>query len=293
MTVGNSEITHEVRNLTNKEALELLKLNTRNRKVSEAKIREYVSAMKKNNWQLNGQAITFSKLGELLDGQHRLLAISKLEDGIAVPVTIGRGFESNSFDTIDIGKKRSPSDLLSIYGIDSKNTGTLSAAAKLLHDYYESHKKVEENATTKKKVVVEKDTFQNKDFYDFINRDEHKNLFMEGVKKVLANKSNLMLSPGESLFMYVLVVGLNKDKGEEFCNQIFTNTGIVEGSSVHILSSRLKSGASKTAHVDKHTRIAFTLVTWNHFVSDKNMNPNLLSKSKIKDQLHKVKAKAI
>lgn len=290
-TLIEQGITYETKLLTNKEAVELLKLNKRNRKVSKSKIREYAEVMKRKGWQLNGQAITFSKVNELLDGQHRLLAISKQEDGVTIPVIIGRGFESNSFDTIDIGKKRSPSDLLSIYGIDPKYVGTLSAAAKLLHDYYEAHKKIEENAG-KKKVVAEKDIFQNKDFYTFLNLEEHKELFMEGVKKVVANKENLMLAPSESVFIYVLLLSLNKEKGEDFCNQIFTNTGIVEGSQVHILSSRLKAGASKTTYVNKPTRIAYTLKTWNCFVSGKQMSPSILSKGRIKNELNKVKAKA-
>jgi len=58
------------------------------------------------------QGIAFSEAGELLDGQHRLTAISELPEGSAFPMNVTRGIQKNAYTVIDIGSKRTAADAL-------------------------------------------------------------------------------------------------------------------------------------------------------------------------------------
>ena len=52
----------------------LEKYNNGNRPLKKDHVKNLASSLKNNEWMLNGEAIAFSKSGDLLDGQHRLTA---------------------------------------------------------------------------------------------------------------------------------------------------------------------------------------------------------------------------
>lgn len=108
-------------------AKQLLDKNTHNRALSEGTVARLIGAMRRGEWQYNGDTIRISKAGRLLDGQHRLSAIEK--SGISQKYIIVDGLDDESFTTIDVGKGRTAGDMLSVAG--EKNTNLLAAAAKM------------------------------------------------------------------------------------------------------------------------------------------------------------------
>lgn len=70
-------------------AKEWLKSNTFNRKVSQSTVNRYARDMASGNWRLNHQGIAFDGQGVLVDGQHRLEAISKSGATVRIMVTWG------------------------------------------------------------------------------------------------------------------------------------------------------------------------------------------------------------
>jgi Ca2+-binding EF-hand superfamily protein len=107
-------------------AKQLLEKNTSNRKLSLPHVRDYSNQMKSGKWKVNGDTIRLSKNNVLLDGQHKLHAI--IRSGVSVELVMVTDLEDDVFDTIDTGKSRNASDILSIYG--SKNSTTLAAGVK-------------------------------------------------------------------------------------------------------------------------------------------------------------------
>lgn len=106
----------------------LLDKNVNNRHLSSRKVDVLISAMKRGEWQYNGDTIRISKSGRLLDGQHRLSAIEK--SGIPQKYIIVDGLDDESFTTIDIGSARTSADMLGILG--EKNSCNLAAISKLV-----------------------------------------------------------------------------------------------------------------------------------------------------------------
>lgn len=94
--------------------------NFKNRAIIDSLISFYASEMKSGNWKLNGESIIFGKTGALLNGQHRLKAI--IRSNTVVPIVIARDFDEDVFDTIDTGRKRGGSDILSILGYANSTT---------------------------------------------------------------------------------------------------------------------------------------------------------------------------
>jgi len=282
----SDEIQYETKTLTSKEAKEMLATNTKNRKVSRVRVKEYAQAMRRGEWQLNGQPILISASNVLLDGQHRLLALASIREDIKVPFVIGKNVSENAFETIDTGKKRSSADLLSICGVDAKHCNTLAAAGRILQTYLSNLEKI--NMTDVNLLKLQNRYLQNKDYYSLIHDEKYKELFYEGITLVLDHKESLPLSPSESLFIYVLLNTLNPEKAKDFCNQLFISRSEVVNSPVHHLLNRIKKGASSRTLLRRQERIACTLTAWNYYITDKIMKPSTLCTASLKSRVNKV-----
>lgn len=113
--------------ITPEMAESFLERNGSNRPVREATLREYTHAMREGRWKLNGESLKFDRGGNVLDGQHRLLACIK--SGRPFFTFVVTNLDHESFDTIDIGHKRSPGDILYI-GEGVSNAHVLASAVK-------------------------------------------------------------------------------------------------------------------------------------------------------------------
>lgn len=101
----------ETINVTPQMAADWLCLNTINRPIRRTAVEALKSAFMRGEYLQTHQGIAFSAGGQLIDGQHRLTAISELRDGV-FPMSVTRGALENSFQVIDTGVKRNASDSL-------------------------------------------------------------------------------------------------------------------------------------------------------------------------------------
>jgi len=117
------ELEHWVEFITPKMAKEWLDANTHNRRVSERLVLIYAEAIRENEWMLNGEPIIFDKNGTLQSGQHRLLAV--IEAGKGIWSLIVSGAEPESLYSLDTGRKRRFTDVLTLRG--EKDVAVLGA----------------------------------------------------------------------------------------------------------------------------------------------------------------------
>ena len=94
-----------------------LQKNTKNRTVTKSRVDAYCEEMKSGNWVCNGDTIRFDINGNLINGQHRLLAIIKSDKPIDILVVEGLPLEA--FTTIDTGKMRNAKDVFNIEGVQN------------------------------------------------------------------------------------------------------------------------------------------------------------------------------
>ena len=107
-----TQMTSTVEFITPAIAEEYLKKNTDNRPLSNNTVNKYVREIENGEWKRNGESISFSEDGVLLNGQHRLHAIIK--SGHTIETVVVRGCDNDSFTTCDGGKARSNADVFAI-----------------------------------------------------------------------------------------------------------------------------------------------------------------------------------
>ena len=76
-------------------AKEWLQKNLYNRKIRPRKVRQYAADMRAGKWRTTHQGIAFDKEGNLMDGQHRLLAIC--ETNIPQTMMVTRGLDRERY----------------------------------------------------------------------------------------------------------------------------------------------------------------------------------------------------
>lgn len=109
-------------------AITMLEQNTNNRPLNDWHVSNLAAQMSAGEWKFNGDAIRVDKDGHILDGQHRLWAI--INSNTKHRMLVITGLDRDVFTTIDTGRKRSASDVLSIAGYANGNL--LGAIARLV-----------------------------------------------------------------------------------------------------------------------------------------------------------------
>lgn len=103
----------KLRVITPEEAKEILsKSNINNRNIRFRYVEWLAKLIVEGQWMVTHQGIAFDRNGRLVDGQHRLLAISK--SGKNTPILVTTNLEEDSYNHIDIGRIRSRSDIYKI-----------------------------------------------------------------------------------------------------------------------------------------------------------------------------------
>lgn len=95
-------------------ATQWLLRNENPRRMRGPKVKQYAGAMKRGEWVLSNDAITFDRHGRLINGQHRLSAV--VMAGITMQFMVMRNSPDGLFDVADSGLGRSMGDRLDQVG---------------------------------------------------------------------------------------------------------------------------------------------------------------------------------
>lgn len=86
--------------------------NHGNRKIRPAVVNKYARAMSAGDWRFSPEAISISKTGRLLNGQHRMSAV--VASGRTIRFMFALGFDDDVFEVLDRGVARTAADALKI-----------------------------------------------------------------------------------------------------------------------------------------------------------------------------------
>lgn len=151
--------------ITPNKAAILLKKNPKNRDIDGAHVTYLAKQMTDGEWQDNGETIVISVTDNLLNGQHRLMAV--IESGVTLMFWVMRGAADEVIHSIDTGKTRSLKD---VFKLESHDYVTRKSAFTKALYYWKCQKIHTQNGS----INVNK-----------LSNDEYFKLFMKHEKKAM------------------------------------------------------------------------------------------------------------
>lgn len=260
MSTLTNGIAAVVENITPSKAKAILESNKKNRPVSERNLNQLVSELNKGNFHLTGESIKISKAGNLLDGQHRLLAIVKT--GRTENMLVVRGLEEDSFKYIDTGKSRTPADVLGIEGF--KYPTRLASIARFIMSFKKGH------FTGGAKVGKgRKTTITNAEISDFVNKNF---VSINDSMPFGYNRDNKLVKPNTLASLHYVFKGINTNDANDFCWKVSIGEGVVKDSPIYLLRQALTSDLRSTKKMSVIQRNAIICKAWNYFRQGKKIS---------------------
>lgn len=242
-------------------AKELLATNTRNRSVSSSRVRGFARDMSRGRWKLTHQSIAIGADGVLLDGQHRLLAV--LESGVSVPMVVAHDTSPDTFDSIDIGGKRTAGDTAFLRGVKSAPSAT--SAVLWLRQWdrsrFENHVSYWDAPTNAEQAEMA--VRLGDELTDAINA---------------SSTPRVKLCTNRAFATALMFVAGRQDRSARDRFTAVLRTGIPSGPgcAAHALRERmLRESGAKVRLSAQHER-ALWMIAWREFARGRKVNPGML-----------------
>lgn len=232
-----------IQTITPDMATQWLRNNPKNRAISRSLVAEYKRAMLEHRWRVNGEAIKIAEDGRLLDGQHRLLACIEADCEFKSYVVVGLDFDT--FDTIDVGKKRTAGDIVGMDGI--ANADTVAAAVRWV-------------------ALLQSGFFKKANLK--MGADEIR-LFVAAEPRIETSvsegrKAHKVLAPGIAGALHYLCSMKDKELADVFIIDLATGSNLVPGDPVLVLRERLIRERISRAKLPAEELMSLCIRAWNH-----------------------------
>ena len=241
----NTAQNAQVLEVTPELAHRYLERNKTNRPVSLRTVKELTRAIGDGEWQVNGESIKFDVLGNLIDGQHRCHAVIKAEKPIKTFVLFD--LPSDSFKTLDTGKKRNNADTLGIMGF--RNPTQLAAAARFVVNF-------KSNTLRSNEIVT------NQAMEHFI--DGHPRI-MESVTFVKEIKADSVLPISVAAGLHFLFTEVDADDAELFFRDLAKGSMLSATDPVFLLREKLIYYKNRVgSKLTRRETVAHVIKAWNY-----------------------------
>lgn len=243
---GNPKITTEI--IGPEEAADILdNHNAQNRTIKPKTLAQYVRSMQADEWEFVGDPIRFDRGGELLDGQHRLLAVVKSKR--PQQFVIVRNLEPDTQRYMDTGAKRSAADQLKIEGVALPRE---SAQIATLVMHWQGHDLPHMNIK-----------YSNFEIVEFV--EGNTNGIEAAAKHAAALYHATRATKGLSGAVYFMAAETaGTDTAAEFFGLLVTGAGLAAGSPVLLLRNKLIFWASTSGRKpERAEQLYFYVRCWN------------------------------
>ncbi len=234
-------------------ARRVLERNTRNRRISEMHVERLMQEMQSGRWRYNGEAIKWSVDNVLLDGQHRLTALSRLDDSISLPFLVVRGLPTETQDTMDQGRVRHAGDQLSIDGLAAGGDPKIIAGAIRVHIWWTTGRlfgdQVRNKVSNSEVIAWAK------------SHPVELSLLTEICQQ--ANSRRIKARPSLVAAVLLNLYLINSDAAQEFQIHLLTGAGLEAGNPILTLRDRLQRIAETKVKEPERDIIGFFVTTWN------------------------------
>lgn len=217
--------------------------NVKNRNLRQSVVRGYARDMAAGNWLLTGEAVKFDTDGNLIDGQHRLMAI--VQSGRTVPLFVVRGVAADAQHVMDTGAKRSASDAL---GLQGHKHATLVAAASRLGIVIESGRDARNVAPTHSEIS------------EYLDAHPELSAHAPAVDQI---RRHVDLPPSVLLFAWSLFSARDPEACVTFFESLANNATTGPGDPRNTLLHRIASARRQRERLTQETSLNMLIRTWN------------------------------
>lgn len=268
-------------------AQELLKKVSVNRNIRKVMVAQYVNDIRNNRWDTQtGETIKFDTKGNLIDGQHRLLAI--IQTGQTVPVHIAYNCSINAQRVID-GGGRNVADMLKVSGVGKPDEVALvlksfAAYVKQKELLSQQNEQLSDSSTIKKKFV--KSALTKQVLYEiYLEHQALINSTIEAYSPIVYKKDRVILCKPSLLLRFAVILayeGASYEKISDYLEQM----GIGEGNilpSIHYVRTELHRTQQRHSVIPAPIFDEYLYRSWNYFMTN-----NQAKKIRIKNELPKL-----
>lgn len=214
----------------------------KNRHLSKSNLRRLIIDIKAGKWRVTGETIIFDNDDYLIDGQHRLLAC--MESNIPIQSYVVRGkIDAEAPTAIDIGKARTPGDLLTFH--DYQDPNHLAATARWVY-------RLERDM-----MVFEREKMTRDQLLEFIahNPDIHLSL-------PYGRYIGKLLIPSLGSALHFLFAQKDRQLADQMYTDLQAGTALV-GTPTFVVRELLIKNKMHRAQLPVHIVAAMLIKTWN------------------------------
>lgn len=255
-------IKHAIKTITPEIAADFLSRNVRNRKLMQATVNSYAEQMRRGEWQLTPQGISFNEYNELLDGQHRLNAV--IESNINVDMFVFYNVPDIAFKVLDTGNKRQAAQVFAMEGI--KYPMEIAAGLKRYLVMKDSNEntlgKIRNSSKISSTLLLE-------------NYHNHSSLIDEIAVKAGEFYSHAALYPKSDIVGVYLYLHLAKKHSlshiDSFFNQLFKGRLINSPAIEKLRSKLIQSALLKSHRLAPRSKFIYLKKVWNAYLAKQDI----------------------
>jgi len=245
---------HNIEKITPKLADKYLRINTRNRGISQSQLGFLIREIETGNWLLNGSPIVFGTSGKLLDGQHRLTAISKT--GETQEMLVVRDVDDAVFVTLDSGRARTGKDAFNVAGI--LNAPVMSTTVKKILDGFMSTRTYINNTTVRR---------SNTELIDFYKQNEKDLKSLHAIVRPWCNKGGGVVIVSDAI-AFLFLMRNESERAYDFIEEVAS--GSCEGqtsTTIQALRNKIIRYKTEATRITGGALKDLYLVAFRHFIN--------------------------
>lgn len=227
-------------------AKEFLERQRKNRPYRANRVLHYRNKMRADDWGFTGQPLIFNQYGQMMDGQHRCLAV--IAENIEIEVLVVIGIDDAAFRYLDQGATRSGGDFL----VDTTSRVAVSAALNWI--WLEEHG-----------LLGVKDSrlrMSPSDAPVMLNRHPGA---ADAVRRTIHHRTPM--APGLAGYSYYRSALVDSQKAEAFFGALARGEGLTSGSPILLLRERLLKNRISKAKLPTLEFLALTIKAWSKFLA--------------------------
>lgn len=254
--MNSSNITHVVEQVSPEKAREWLRKNRRNRPISQSAVKRYIRDMESGAWEFAADPIRFDVHGNLIDGQHRLAALSELTD-ISLQFLVVRGLATDTQLVMDQGRKRNAGQQLALLGV--KNSNNIAAGVKL-YIIWDSNM-----------------IFKDRTTHDLITSTQIENwvsshpALVEKAQENFRTIKNVDATPSVTLAAFFKFYQIDPYAAVRFIHLLESGAGLEEGNPILTLIQRQRKIRRDSLVISNRDMLSFYIMAWNAWREGKSL----------------------